>query len=282
MKTRVISGIIGAIIAAFAVINFYTPFFDVAAFAIYAMAVSEICKVFKEGNAKFVNYALLMLGVFILFNSYISIDLLLAAVLFVVVIVCIVVFDFENIKFISIASSVALSLYVLLGVYSIIGLKIALPYAQFGWDGAFMFVLCAGITWGGDIMAYFSGYLFGKHKLAPKLSPKKTIEGAVGGVIGSVVIALLMAFVYSMLDGLSANGLFSTLGRNAIVLAVIAAIGSCMGIVGDLFASAIKRQAGIKDYGTIMPGHGGVMDRFDSFLFVSPVIYLMADFIAKF
>ena len=281
MKTRVISGIIGAVIAAFAVINFYTPFFDVAAFAIYAIAVSEICKVFKEGNAKFVNYALLMLGIIVLFNSYINIDLLLATVLFVVVIVCVVVFDFENIKFISIASSVALSLYVLLGVYSIIGLKTALPYAQFGWDGAFMFVLCAGITWGGDIMAYFSGYLFGKHKLAPKLSPKKTIEGAVGGVIGSVVIALLMAFVYSML-GISANGLFSTLGKNAFVLAIIAAIGSCMGIVGDLFASAIKRQAGIKDYGAIMPGHGGVMDRFDSFLFVSPVIYLMADFIAKF
>jgi len=117
--------------------------------------------------------------------------------------------------------------------------------------------------------------------MAPKLSPKKTVEGAIGGVAGSVVIAMLMMFVYSKMTMVSSLGILHSFNRNYILLALIAAVGSCLGIIGDLFASAVKRQSGIKDYGTIMPGHGGVMDRFDSFLFVSPVIYLMADFISR-
>lgn len=278
MKTRVISGIVGVLIAIVAVVNFYTIFFDIAAFAIYAMAVFEICRVFKEGNSKTTVVSLWGLGVFVIFNNILKIEPTLIIVAFISSIVCLVVFSFEKVQFTSIASSVAFSLYVLFGIYCITDLKNMLPFEQFGWDAAFLFVICAGIAWGGDIMAYFSGYLFGKHKMAPKLSPKKTVEGAIGGVAGSVVIALLMMIVYSNIVTVSE---MSVIASSYIILAVIAAIGSCLGIIGDLFASAVKRQCGIKDYGTIMPGHGGVMDRFDSFLFVAPVIYLMTSFITK-
>ena len=281
MKTRVISGIVGTIVAIVAVLKFYTPFFDIAAFAIYAIAVFEICRVFKEGNSKLVNASLTVLGALILFGTRYNIGIMFSLVLFAVAIVCIVVFKFENIKFVSIASSVAFALYVLLGVYSITGLKYQLDFLTYGWDAAFLFVLCAGIAWGGDIMAYFSGYLFGKHKMAPKLSPKKTVEGAIGGILGSVVISMLMMFAYSKMINVSSLGILHSISKNYIVLAVFAAIGSFLGILGDLFASAVKRQQGIKDYGTIMPGHGGVMDRFDSFLLVALVIYLMAQIIAK-
>lgn len=281
MKTRVISGIVGTIVAIVAVLKFYTPFLDIAAFAIYAIAVLEICRVFKEGNSKLVNASLTALGALILFGTRYNIGIMFSLVLFTIAVVCIVVFNFENIKFVSIASSVAFSLYVLLGVYSITGLKYQLDFLTYGWDAAFLFVLCAGITWGGDIMAYFSGYFFGKHKMAPKLSPKKTVEGAIGGIMGSVVISVLMMFAYSKMINVSSLGILHSISRNYIVLAVFAAMGSFLGILGDLFASAVKRQHGIKDYGTIMPGHGGVMDRFDSFLLVAPVIYLMAQFIAK-
>ena len=153
-----------------------------------------------------------------------------------------------------------------------------LPRMVLSYDAAFLVVLCAGIAWGGDIMAYFSGYLFGKHKMAPKLSPKKTIEGAVGGVIGSVIIALAMTFGYSKLP-FSANTVVADMGRNYMSLIIFAALGSFVGMIGDLFASAVKRQQGIKDYGNIMPGHGGVLDRFDSFILVAVIISLMADFI---
>lgn len=281
MKTRVISGIVGIVIAIFAVLNFYTPILDIAAYAIYVIAVFEIHRVFKDGNCKVVAAALAVLGAAVLFGQKLSINPTLIMTIFIVTIVCVVVFDFENVKFTSIASTVAFSLYALFGVFSIVALKWVMPFDAFGWDAAFMFVLCAGIAWGGDIMAYFSGYLFGKHKMAPKLSPKKTVEGAVGGVLGSSVIAVAMMFIYSRFlaaDGLS---IIASQNKNYISLAVIAAVGSCFGIVGDLFASAVKRQSGIKDYGSIMPGHGGVMDRFDSFLFVSPVVYLMAEFISK-
>ena len=281
MKTRVISGIVGVLVAIVAVLKFYTPILDIAAFGIYVIAVFEICRVFKDGNSKLVNTALMILGAVTLFGTKIGVAPMLITVVFIVAIVCIVVFDFENIKFVSIASSIAFSLYVLVGVYSVVGLKYKLDFATYGWDAAFLFVLCAGIAWGGDIMAYFSGYLFGKHKMAPKLSPKKTVEGAIGGVLGSVVIAVIMMFVYSNVISVSNLGILHSLGRNYIVLIVIAAVGSFLGIIGDLFASAVKRQSGIKDYGTIMPGHGGVMDRFDSFLLVAPVIYLMAQYIAK-
>ena len=110
-----------------------------------------------------------------------------------------------------------------------------------------------------DIFAYFTGYLIGKHKLAPVLSPKKTIEGAVGGALGSVICC----------------GLFGYLVVPDILIhcLIIGLIGGILSQCGDLTASAYKRKMGIKDYGNLIPGHGGIMDRFDSVLFTAPVVY---------
>ncbi|MEG0923710.1 MAG: phosphatidate cytidylyltransferase [Anaerovoracaceae bacterium] len=110
-----------------------------------------------------------------------------------------------------------------------------------------------------DIMAYFSGYLLGKHKLCPTLSPKKTIEGAIGGTMGSIVFAGL--FGYFIVPRLLVHCL------------IIGFIGSIISQCGDLTASAYKRKMGIKDYGDLIPGHGGIMDRFDSVLFTAPLVY---------
>lgn len=278
MKTRIISGLIAALIGATVVSQYYTVIFDVAAFAVYAVAVYEIYRTFKDGNSKIAAVLMAVVGELIIFDCYYKANLIAIAVFFTIAAVFIIVFDFEKIKFTSIASSIVFSAYVLFGVYNLVRLKRIMPIEQYGCDAAFLVVLCAGIAWGGDIMAYFAGYFFGKHKLAPKLSPKKTIEGAVGGVVGSVMLALLMAYVYSILP-LSENTVVANLSENYMPLIIFAAMGSLVGIIGDLFASAVKRQQGIKDYGNIMPGHGGVLDRFDSFLLVSVVISLMADFI---
>lgn len=278
MKTRVISGVVAAILGALVVSQYYTPVFDVAAFLIYAIAVFEIYRTFKDGNSKVAAVLLAIVGALIIFDRYYATNLIAIAVAFTVAAVFIVVFDFENIKFTSIASSVVFSAYVLFGVYNLVRLKRIMPVEAYGYDAAFLVVLCAGIAWGGDIMAYFSGYFFGKHKMAPKLSPKKTIEGAVGGILGSVVIAIAMTYGYSKMP-VSANTAVANIGENYLLLILFAALGSFVGMVGDLFASAVKRQQGIKDYGNIMPGHGGVLDRFDSFLLVAVIISLMADFI---
>jgi len=114
-------------------------------------------------------------------------------------------------------------------------------------------------AFGADIMAYFSGMAFGKHKMAPNLSPKKTIEGAVGGIVGSAVVCGLFGYF-------AAPHLF-------IHSVIIGLAGAPVSMCGDLTASAYKRKMGIKDYGRLIPGHGGIMDRFDSILFTAPFVY---------
>ena len=114
-------------------------------------------------------------------------------------------------------------------------------------------------AFGTDIMAYFTGMAIGRHKLCPNLSPKKSIEGAVGGVLGSMLFCGL--FGYFVTEGL----LVETI--------LIGFVGSIAAQLGDLSASAFKRQMGIKDYGNLIPGHGGILDRFDSVLFTAPLVY---------
>lgn len=130
----------------------------------------------------------------------------------------------------------------------------------------FVFI-CSWIT---DTSAYFAGRAFGKRKLCPKVSPKKTIEGSIGGIIGSTTVCLLYGAILNSL-GITAIPLFHFL--------IIGILGSVFSQFGDLAASSIKRNVGIKDYGHIMPGHGGILDRFDSILFVAPLIYYYITFI---
>ena len=112
-----------------------------------------------------------------------------------------------------------------------------------------------------DMGAYFVGSTLGKHKLCPNISPHKTVEGAVGGIISRIIVNCILGFSFSFEKNLI----------NAVILTVPFCI---LGMIGDLFASAIKRASGIKDYGTLIPGHGGILDRFDSILMIAPLLYL--------
>ncbi|SET01412.1 phosphatidate cytidylyltransferase [[Clostridium] polysaccharolyticum] len=123
-------------------------------------------------------------------------------------------------------------------------------------------------AWGSDTCAYCVGMLIGKHKLPSKLSPKKTIEGCAGGVIGAGLLGLLYAAVLK-------EKLMMDFTNPHILFAVIGCCGSVIAQFGDLAASAIKRNHDIKDYGKLIPGHGGILDRFDSILFTAPVVYLL-------
>lgn len=130
-------------------------------------------------------------------------------------------------------------------------------------SGLFLLIMGLCGAWIADTGAYFSGVALGKHKLCPEISPKKTIEGLVGGIL-TTAIAYSVAF--SLYYGFT--------GKRAAVAFVTGAVCAVIGTVGDLSASMVKRQIGFKDYGKIMPGHGGLMDRFDSVLFVLPTFYL--------
>jgi len=125
-------------------------------------------------------------------------------------------------------------------------------------------------AWATDTFAYFAGRAFGKHKLCPTISPKKTVEGAIGGILGCIICICLYAFFCQKFGGVSVNYLY------AIVLACITSIVSQ---IGDLAASCIKRENNVKDYGNLIPGHGGILDRFDSALLISPVVYYFVQYL---
>ena len=131
-------------------------------------------------------------------------------------------------------------------------------------DGKFIVWLIFLCSWGCDTCAYCVGMLIGKPKMAPVLSPKKSVEGGVGGVVGAALLGVIYAA--------------ATQGP-MVEYAVICGIGALISMVGDLAASAIKRNQGIKDYGKLIPGHGGILDRFDSVIFTAPVIYYLAKII---
>lgn len=132
-----------------------------------------------------------------------------------------------------------------------------------------MVIICSWIC---DISAYLIGMKFGRHKMSPVLSPKKSVEGAVGGVCGSVIVGC----VYAAL--LIAPASDDSAWEVIVTIAVICVCGALISMVGDLAASAIKRNHDIKDYGHLLPGHGGIMDRFDSVIFVAPVVYMLFRF----
>lgn len=134
--------------------------------------------------------------------------------------------------------------------------------------GAYIVWLIFLCSWGCDTCAYCVGVLIGKHKMSPKLSPKKSVEGAVGGVVGAALLTILYGMVFK-----NAMGVGNT---EVYIMAVISAVGALVSMVGDLTASAIKRNYDIKDYGKLIPGHGGILDRFDSVIFTAPMIYFLA------
>lgn len=112
-----------------------------------------------------------------------------------------------------------------------------------------------------DMGAYFVGVTLGKHKLCPEISPKKTVEGAIGGIVSSLVFTVILSFAFGMTDKLITSLIFT------VPLCIV-------GMLGDLFASSIKRSVNLKDYGSLIPGHGGILDRMDSILMIAPLLYL--------
>lgn len=134
--------------------------------------------------------------------------------------------------------------------------------------GKYTYLLVFIGPWVSDTFAYFCGRLFGKHKLIPEISPKKTIEGSIGGILfASLSFVIYAIIIKTFFD--------STATPNYSVLALSGAVVSVISQIGDLSASAIKRHYGIKDYGVLFPGHGGVLDRFDSVILTAPVLYII-------
>jgi phosphatidate cytidylyltransferase len=134
-------------------------------------------------------------------------------------------------------------------------------------EGLFYVLFTVLVTWLNDTSAYFIGIRFGRHKLSPRISPKKSVEGSAAGLIGGVITAIVMGMIFQKPLLLM------------VLMGVVVVVG---GQCGDLIESIIKRNAGVKDSGAFLPGHGGVLDRFDSLLTAAPLVYYLATYVAPF
>jgi len=181
-------------------------------------------------------------------------------IIFVVLLMAVYVFKFPKVK----TESVMAALFGVIYVAAMLSFIYLVRTSENGLYNVWLIFLC---SWGSDTCAYVFGVAFGKHKMSPVLSPKKSVEGAVGGVLGAAVLG----FIYASVFRENISGAIDP----RIAYPIIIAVGSLIAMTGDLAASAIKRNHNIKDYGKLIPGHGGIMDRFDSVIFVAPIIWLL-------
>ena len=278
MKTRIITAIVGIIVLIGVMFTFNTLIFNLVIAAITLIAIHEIYNALGFTKKDWLMYAALVpYTLLVMTSNYMVMRRLVMPVSFVLVTFYAIYLVVRNgtISYQKASGLLVFSGIVIFCFYSFIRLKELLPVEQFGYDAVFFILLILCFAWGGDTCAYFAGRAFGKHKLAPVVSPNKTVEGAIGGVIGSVVIGLLATIIYSALSGRFASLTVAVTARHYIIIAAMGAVASVLGILGDLFASAVKRQVGIKDYGTIFPGHGGILDRFDSVMFIAPLVSIV-------
>ena len=242
MKTRIITAVVGLGVLAVVLAFFDTFLFDLVLSAICLLAIHEVFSAMGFGKKQWYLYAgAVPLTLLVMLSSSQMVRGLLLPVAFLTVLfynVCQIT-HVQTLDFGKLTGFVYFSGVITFCFYSLIHLKRMLPFAQYRYDAIYFILLILCFAWGGDTAAYFAGRAFGRRKLAPIVSPHKTVEGAVGGVLGSMAAGCVLTLVYSL---------------------------------GDLFASAVKRQAGIKDYGTIFPGHGGILDRFDSVMFIAPFV----------
>ena len=256
-KTRLISGIVLVIIALATIISgSWILFFTLLAVSLIGMR--ELYKVMKVSDEHVTVLELVgYLGAVVYyiamkadFGNYGTMAIIISMIL----ILFVYVFGYPKYHAEQVMAAFFGVVYVAV-MLSFIYLTRSLP------DGKFLVWLIFLCSWGCDTCAYCVGMLIGKHKMAPVLSPKKSIEGAVGGVAGAALLGVIYAA--------------ATQGKMA-EYALICAVGALISMVGDLAASAIKRNQNIKDYGKLIPGHGGILDRFDSVIITAPVIYYLA------
>ncbi len=192
----------------------------------------------------------------------------IAGFLFIMAMFCAMLFNHKKVRFSEMALISFVSVCIPLSFATLAFFKFEYPE-----HGIFFITFVLAVTWIADGGAYFVGTFLGRHKLCPEVSPKKTWEGFFGGVISSGISAVALGYGYQLWDFLfTGENHFSI---NVFALVITALIGSVLAVLGDLSASLLKRQCDIKDFGNLLPGHGGIMDRFDSVLFVSPFIYLV-------
>ena len=260
-KTRLLSGILLVIIALATIISGGDVLFATL-LMISFIGMTEIYRVLEISGTLLGGVGYVAAAVYYLLLRMNRTDMVvMLAIAFLIVLMMVYVFTYPKYR----------SEQVMLAFFGLFYVTFMLSYVyqiRMLPQGAFIVWLVFICSWGSDTCAYCVGMLIGKHKMAPKLSPKKSIEGAVGGVVGAALLGAAYAAIM--------NRTMTGAAAGVVQYALICAVGALISMVGDLAASAIKRNHDIKDYGNLIPGHGGILDRFDSVIFTAPIIYYMA------
>lgn len=268
MKQRILSGaILIVFLAAVVVFNHSFPLaLNIAVALISALAVYELIKAMgMHRRYSLVLPSLLTAAAVPLFLTQ-EIGFVIYG-LFTAAVFCAFIASHKKTSFQQIAVVYSMVVMIPMGLSSLITLR------QMGERHGMFYVLVAILAaWVADAGAYFAGTFFGKHKLCPQISPKKTVEGAVGGAVVNMLVMLLFGFLFQYALYHSAAAV------NFVVLAGIGLFGSMVSILGDLSFSLIKRSCNIKDFGQVIPGHGGILDRFDSVIFTAPFVYILVSY----
>ncbi len=263
-KTRLISGIV-LVAAALVLIITGGEILLAAACVISLIGMYELYRVYKiERTAlAFAGYAAAVLFYLDLYVQWIP-DRMMFVIGLMIVLLAVYVLAYPKYH----ASQTTA---VFFGVFYVAAMLSCVWQTRMMEQGAYIVWLIFLCSWGCDTCAYCVGVKFGRHKMSPVLSPKKSVEGAVGGLAGTFLLTAVYASVFRAQMGITNGQIF--------ILAAISTAGGLISMIGDLAASAIKRNYEIKDYGTLIPGHGGIMDRFDSVIFTAPVIYYLAKYL---
>lgn len=268
MTKRILSAAVGLALLAVILLYYNTIIFNIAISAISFLATFEILHATKFFDKKTLSIVCLLFAMLVPFltlldfrQSYTPFILSFILILFILLLRY-----HSRIKIEQVGLAFMVSTLIPLSLTTMIFLR-----DMAAANGRFVLLLALAGAWIGDTGAYFVGTFLGKHKLCPTISPKKTVEGFIGGIVATSVSFVIMGYIYTLYK--ASGGV--EIQVNYVLLFVLGIICDLLGVMGDLSASIIKRQYEIKDFGNIMPGHGGVLDRFDSVLFVVPFMYMV-------
>lgn len=269
MKTRLVSSavgiVIGIVIVIFSGINFVLP---TAVSVIVIIMLNELFTANKCNYSKSITAVCYIYSIFTAFSESPYFDVLVSYRPAVTALAIFIIFfsyinGHKEIKFEHIFFMISATALVTYSMCCLIRLGSDRSF------GKFYIVLSLCAAWLADSGAYFAGTFLGKHKLCPEISPKKTVEGFIGGLLANGILLVIISMVYHRIKFPEYTEL-TYMDFEYLKIFILGVICAVLGTLGDLSASIIKRQCGIKDYGNIMPGHGGLLDRFDSVLFVVP------------
>lgn len=264
MIRRIISAVIGIsfILLVIALGTIYPILIDIFMALVCAVAVGEFIHaigLFKEYRLSIPSILFALCNAMLFSYGYLH----LVWYLYTAIMLSVMIFFHEKISFKDVSNTYGMTIIISYGLSTVISMK----NLDIG-HSSFYFVLALALPWLADAGAYFAGSFLGRHKLCPKISPKKTVEGVFGGTIVCVGMCCLAGYVF-------ANFIYKDIQSvNYINLIILSFVGSFLSVLGDLSFSLVKRAYKIKDYGNLIPGHGGVLDRFDSVVFVSPFLLI--------